>query len=942
MKKYYLPILLLLVFWVSSCSQDDFQENAFLPTSEQVEFTACFEDTDSRTYIEQNNETSTYNLCWHQEDELSVFRGKTLNERFQFQGNSGDKSGSFNSTSAQTTASYNTLEEATNYAYYPYGEYVNITQEGVIVDTLPAVQKYAEKSFGIGTNVMMAVTEDMDDMNLTFKNVCGYFKFKFYGENIYVKSVTLKGNNGEILAGQASISGGYGSAPTIEMDEEGIKELTLNCVQRVELGRVEGNATEFWFVVPPTKFTKGFTITITDADGGTFTKTTDKPFEIKRNTIKPISPIHVETVFDLEAMKAKERAALIELYNMADGDNWIDKTNWCSDKPISEWYGVYTNDKGLIRHLDLRNNGVVLKDVPESFINLTCLDYLQLEITSTEFPTNVLKLDDIILLELDVKEYKGPLPKEISNLQSLSQLIVSGNFTSFPEELGTMTNLEYLAITGPWFGGETISTGIPSSIANLENLKHLGISYFNIPIEIPDWIYDMQSLEQLKLNNLGIKGIISEKISNLTELKWLWLHENALEGSIPNGITSLTKLENIILNNNNFTGNIPIGFSNLTKLTQLWIYGNRLSGELPYDFEQNPNYQLWGVEQNVMVQQQGYGLIYPSDAYVSTDYTKDGEVIELHKATKGNGVNIVLLGDGFVDKDMVKDGAFDQAMNEALGYLFALEPMKSYKEYFNVYAVKAVSKHNRFATGYETALGCQLGIAPYVEGNDSICMDYALKVPGISSANDLVVAVILNSNVYAGTTFWYEDGSGIAYIGMARPVDSIYEKTFEATFIHEVVGHAFAKLADEYVYINETHPYSGNMDYRNSLLESGYYANVDFISDPDQIKWAHLLDDERFSSYTGIVEGGELYKYGVWRPEIESMMRNNQPYFNAPSREAIVKRIMKLAGETYSFESFATNDEYVPLSRSRSNYVEKDFEPLPSPIIVNSPWKNAK
>ena len=37
---------------------------------------------------------------------------------------------------------------------------------------------------------------------------------------------------------------------------------------------------------------------------------------------------------------AKERETLIEFYKATDGDNWKDNTNWCSDKPLSEWYGI--------------------------------------------------------------------------------------------------------------------------------------------------------------------------------------------------------------------------------------------------------------------------------------------------------------------------------------------------------------------------------------------------------------------------------------------------------------------------------------------------------------------------------------------------------------------------------------------------------------------------
>ena len=41
-----------------------------------------------------------------------------------------------------------------------------------------------------------------------------------------------------------------------------------------------------------------------------------------------------------------DRAALVALYNATGGDNWKDKTNWLSDRPIGTWHGVGTNAQG--------------------------------------------------------------------------------------------------------------------------------------------------------------------------------------------------------------------------------------------------------------------------------------------------------------------------------------------------------------------------------------------------------------------------------------------------------------------------------------------------------------------------------------------------------------------------------------------------------------------
>lgn len=56
---------------------------------------------------------------------------------------------------------------------------------GKIILTLPAVQPYAENSFGLGANSMVAATENKSDMLLQFKNLCGYLVVKLYGNQTF-------------------------------------------------------------------------------------------------------------------------------------------------------------------------------------------------------------------------------------------------------------------------------------------------------------------------------------------------------------------------------------------------------------------------------------------------------------------------------------------------------------------------------------------------------------------------------------------------------------------------------------------------------------------------------------------------------------------------------------------------------------------------------------
>lgn len=101
------------------------------------------------------------------------------------------------------------------------------------------------------------------------------------------------------------------------------------------------------------------------------------------------------------------------------------------------------------------------------------------------------------------------------------------------------------------------------------------------------------------------------------------------------------------------------------------------------------------------------------------------------------------------------------------------------------------------------------------------------------------------------------------------------------------------------------------------MKELGWAMNVDFISNRETVLWKHFLNDSRYrgkdpyGEELGVYEGTCTYWRGAWRPTVESMMRSNMHGFNAPSREAIYKRIMKLAHGAswmYDYESFVDFD----------------------------------
>ncbi len=292
------------------------------------------------------------------------------------------------------------------------------------------------------------------------------------------------------------------------------------------------------------------------------------------------------------------------------------------------------------------------------------------------------------------------------------------------------------------------------------------------------------------------------------------------------------------------------------------------------------------------------------------DYAED-EIITLRKADKGNGINLVFLGDGFSAKD-ISEGQLMNIVQEAVGHFFSIEPYKTYKEYFNVYTGIAVSPesgiggvntiiYNKFNTSAKG--GATLG-GRYGESDYNEIFKYACKAPTVNeeNLNRTLIVIIPNTSDYGGITYMYDGGAAIAYCPMS---DYGYPLDFRGVVQHEAGGHGFGKLGDENIYINA---FIDDVGEFNNAKMKGWYENLSLSGKMSEVPWSHLIFDEKYSRFVDIFEGGFKYTRGVYRSEYNSCMNNDIPYYSTISREAIVKRIMEYAGEEYSFEKFVAND----------------------------------
>lgn len=302
----------------------------------------------------------------------------------------------------------------------------------------------------------------------------------------------------------------------------------------------------------------------------------------------------------------------------------------------------------------------------------------------------------------------------------------------------------------------------------------------------------------------------------------------------------------------------------------------------------------------------------------SVDFSEDGKIDTLQQHVKGEGIPIVLMGDGFVDQEF-SDGTYRRVMEKAMENLFTEEPVKSLREYFDVFMINAVSENNDFGMGYKTAFSCKLagGNSTTIIGDDTSVQIYVGKVLDKEKKKENSLAVvILNTSAYAGTTYWGYQGKNNKLVEFAIAycpvIDNLDSEHFRQVLVHEAIGHGLGKLEDEYVYSDKGSISTLEIQRIRTMQANGWAQNVDFTASKDTVLWASFLTDSRYQNeHLGVYEGACTYPEGAYRPSEDSMMNSNTCAFNAPSRMSLYEKVMKIgmAVEQVSYEDFVAFDK---------------------------------
>ena len=657
-----------------------------------------------------------------------------------------------------------------------------------------------------------------------------------------------------------------------------------------------------------------------------------------------------------------------------------------------------------LKHLELQYYSLS-GTLPSSLYDLQDLEFLCInyaeDMKASSLPSDIGKLTKLNTLRLNGMNLKGALPREIGNLSALTTLTMFENKLtgSLPETFGGLINLEWVD-----FSVNELSGDIPSTFFRVKNYWRLW----------PDIIWGNQ-FTQDNLRNSKIPApksppvtTLSGKELNLEDVfsknQYTVLFSTGPDGNggeiLPDlvslyaqkhadGLEIITYYDNPEYGNNadkkveefkEYLKECGVKWESFVRYMYK-DYGENApfyaaTGETMYPFGSTDEIVIVGPDGTVcystMVDSQDMdrmdlqnALSYirkvfnaPAEYYESKSYDDDGKVTTLQKASVGNGIDIVVTGDGFSDR-MISKGTFKKVASQVVEDFFSVEPYKSMRKRFNVYLVNAVSKNEEYFPGSSTALSGYFSEARGVGCDLDKALQYASKAVGSSRMDEVLVMVLVNSKRSGGTCYWMDAENQNTYAGGANVAVFAYKDVsvsngisrLAGLVVHEAAGHGFGKLADEYSVRDYGKITSAAIESLENDHQLGYYMNVDSTSDPAKVLWSKYIGDSRFSGEKiGIYQGGYTFWSGIWRPTEQSVMNANDIYlqFNAPSRAQIYTRIMKLSeGSSWNFdyETFVKWDQSHPTILYPGTKAATSFSAAGEelghvpPVRVNKTWR---
>lgn len=288
-------ILILLVIGLSlgSCVQTD--DEAFSPEpavkgGEKSITAICAVTATTRTSL-----NASMNVVWTQNDEIRLFGTSTPN-------------GAVYTTTASSvrTAVFDpvdtSVDDAIRYAVYPASAASGSQLEGttLAVDFSALAGQKWMGAFNADSEISsLPMAAASDGEAFSFKNLCGGVRIQltdYQLMGISVKSVAVRGNDGEQVSGIADVNVADGIVSLRKSSTPSAAATALvTCDTSVPLSTDNNPSahTDFVLFLPAVNYTKGLTFVITDAAGRIYEQATPGAFTIEAGVVKPMELLPV-------------------------------------------------------------------------------------------------------------------------------------------------------------------------------------------------------------------------------------------------------------------------------------------------------------------------------------------------------------------------------------------------------------------------------------------------------------------------------------------------------------------------------------------------------------------------------------------------------------------------------------------------------------------------
>jgi hypothetical protein len=259
----------------------------------------------------------------------------------------------------------------------------------------------------------------------------------------------------------------------------------------------------------------------------------------------------------------------------------------------------------------------------------------------------------------------------------------------------------------------------------------------------------------------------------------------------------------------------------------------------------------------------------------------DVDTIQFFGPSAGK-IDLAILAEGYMAEEMDKFIADAKRMTD---YLFEAEPFATYRERFNVYAVKSTSyesgtdvagegiyRNTAFSSGFYT-----FGSPRYLSTNDMKSIYDA--VDGLAWDQ---LFVLVNEARYGGGGFYN-----------FLNITSSNHHLSPFVFVHEF-GHGFAALADEY------YTPSTSVDDFHRLDVEPWEPNITTLIDFER-KWKPMVENGvpvptprtgEFSNRVGVFEGGGYQEKGIYSPAMSCWMKEAAAGKFCPVCQKAIERVI--------------------------------------------------